>query len=199
MARFGITSANILGIGVSPLRKIARQIGRDQDLAEQLWLTGIHEARTLACFVADPASISEAVAERWIRDFDNWAICDAACLHLFDKTPWAWNKAKEWSRRDREFERRAGFAVMAALAVHDKKAPDARFLQFLPFIRRAATDDRNFVKKAVNWALRQIGKRNAPLNTAAIDEAEQIAKIDSRTARWIASDALRELRKWQQK
>ncbi|MEZ5355585.1 MAG: DNA alkylation repair protein [Bryobacteraceae bacterium] len=196
MARFGIRSGKMLGIGVTALRKLARRIGRGQVLAEQLWKSGIHEARVLACFLAEPDRITESVAEDWVRDFDNWAVCDAACWHLFDKTPWAWKKAREWSSRDEEFVRRAGFAIMAALAMHDKQASDARLLRFLPLIRRAATDERNFVKKAVNWALRQIGKRNQSLNAAAIAEAERIARIDSRAARWIARDALRELRAW---
>jgi 3-methyladenine DNA glycosylase AlkD len=194
MARFGITSRNMLGIGVVPLRKLARRIGRDQKLAEQLWKSGIHEARVLACFLADPVRITEATADRWVRDFDNWAVCDAACWHLFDKTPWAWTKANEWAGREEEFVRRAGFAVMAALAMHDKSATDAQLRAFLPVIRAAADDDRNFVRKAVNWALRQIGKRNAVLNKAAIAEAERIARLESRAARWIAKDALKELR-----
>ncbi|MEZ5404478.1 MAG: DNA alkylation repair protein [Bryobacteraceae bacterium] len=196
MARFGIVSKNTLGISVTTLRRLAKPIGRDQKLAEQLWKTGIHEARVLACFVAEPDKVTGAVAARWVRDFDNWAVCDAACYHLFDKTDWAWEKAREWAGRDEEFVKRAGFAVVAAMAVHDKSAPDAIFRRFLPLIRREATDERNFVKKAVNWALRQIGKRNPALNAAAIAEAERIAEIDSRAARWVAKDALRELRRW---
>jgi 3-methyladenine DNA glycosylase AlkD len=193
MARFGINPRNTLGVSIPMLRRIARQAGKDHRLAQELWQSGIHEARILAAMVDDPARVTEAEMERWVKDFDSWDVCDQVCSNLFDKTAYAHRKAVAWSRRDDEFVKRAGFVLMAALAVHDKSAPDAAFRKFLPLITRSATDERNFVKKAVNWALRQIGKRNAALNRAAIATAREIQQIDSRAARWIAADALREL------
>lgn len=195
MARFGINVDNALGISVTQLRKLARQIQRDHDLAQQLWASGIHEARILASIVDLPSEVSEAQMEAWAAEFNSWDLVDQCCGNLFDKTPFAWDKATQWSRREEQFVKRAGFSLMAYLAVHDKKAPDARFERFLPIIEREASDDRNFVKKSVNWALRQIGKRNGRLNEAAIRRAERIKRIDSKAARWIASDALRELTK----
>lgn len=194
MARYGIKSARAYGVSAPNLMKIARQIGRDHALAEELWLTGVLEARALATLVDEPARVTEEQMERWARDLDNWAIVDACCGKLFDKTPFAYRKAEEWTRREDEFVKRAGFSLMAALAVHDKRAADSAFLKFLPLIRRESTDERNVVKKAVNWALRQIGKRNLALNEAAVQTAEEIRRLDSRAARWIAADALRELR-----
>ncbi len=193
MARFGIPTHNALGISVPVLRRLAREIGRDHDLAQELWASGLHEARILAAMIDNPRRVTQAQMECWAKGLDSWDVCDACCANLFDKTPFAYRKATEWSRRNEEFVKRAGFALMAALAVHDKKAGDGKFLKFLPAIRRESRDDRNFVKKAVNWALRQIGKRNVKLNRAAIKAAEEIRRIDSRSARWIAADALREL------
>ena len=193
MARFGINPQNTLGISIPTLRKVARSTGKDHQLAQELWETGIHEARILACFVDEPTRVTEAQMDRWASDFDSWDLCDQCCANLFDRTPFAYQKAREWSSREEEFVKRASFALMAALAVHDKKAPDQVLEAFFPIILDAATDDRNYVKKAVNWALRQIGKRNRNLNETAIQTAQQIAEIDSKTARWIASDALREL------
>ena len=163
-------------------------------MASALWATGIHDARALATLVADPKVISEAEIEEWVRQFDCWAICDSACLHLLWKTPFAWRKAREWATRQPEYERRAGFALIAALAVHDGKATDRQFRAALRLIRIAAGDERNYVKKAVNWALRQIGKRNAALRERAMKTAEELAAAQSRSARWIGADALRELR-----
>lgn len=194
MERFEINSRNTLGVSVPSIRKLAKEIGRDHRLALDLWKTGIHEARLIAGFIDDPAEVTETQMERWARDFDSWDICDQACSNLFDKTRFAAMKAGEWTRREGEFVKRAGFVLMAALAVHDKKADDGLFESFLPMIKREATDERNFVRKAVNWALRQIGKRNARLNRAAIKTAKEIQRIDSRAAKWIASDALRELK-----
>lgn len=194
MARFGITTGAALGISVPALRALSREIGRDHDLAAELWASGIHEARILAAMVDDPKLVTEEQMEHWALDIDSWDVCDGACGTLFDKTPFAYRKAVQWSARSEEYVKRAGFVLMASLAVHDKKAPDQAFLDFLPLIAREATDDRNFVKKAVNWALRQIGKRNARLNAAAITAAEEVRLLDSRAARWIAADALRELR-----
>jgi 3-methyladenine DNA glycosylase AlkD len=193
MARFGIRTHNALGISVPVLRRLAREIGRYHDLAQELWASGLHEARILAALIDNPRRVTRAQMERWAKGFDSWDVCDACCANLFDKTPFAYRKATEWSRRSKEFVKRAGFALMAALAVHDKKAGDGKFLKFLPAIRRESRDERNFVKKAVNWALRQIGKRNLKLNRAAIKMAREIRKIDSRSARWIAEDAPREL------
>lgn len=192
-ARFAIPTHNLLGIRAPVLKKIAREIGRDQAIAEALWESDIREARSIAAMTADPARITERQVERWVRDFDSWDACDGCCLYLFAYLPYAWRKVFEWSRRKREFEKRAGFALAAVLAVHDKAAPDEKFLKFLPVIQREAGDHRNFVKKAVNWALRQIGKRNRRLNRAATRTAREIHRQASPSARWIASDALREL------
>ena len=194
MARFGIRSTQVLGISVAELRKTAQPIGKDHALALALWKTGIFEARVLAFLIDDPDQVNEKQMERWAGDFDNWAICDGVCLHLFRKTPFAWIKAVEWSGRKEEFVKRAGFVLMAVLAVHDKKTDDWKFLDLLPLIQEAASDGRNGVKKAVNWALRQIGKRNRVLHAAAVRVAEKIRGLDSPSARWIASDALREFR-----
>lgn len=195
MARFGIGVENALGgIGVPVLRKLAREIGKNHRLAGELWKSGIHEARHLAAMIDEPERVTEAQAERWVKQFDSWDVCDGCCLNLFDKTPFAFRKALEWSRREEEFVKRAAFSLMAVLAVHDKHLTDGKFQKLLSIIKRESTDERNFVKKAVNWALRQTGKRNLRLNRAAIETAEEVRKIDSPSARWIATDALRELR-----
>ena len=173
---------------------MAGEIGNDHKLAQLLWASGIHEARILAGLVDEPALVTERQLERWALDFDSWDVCDLACSNLFDRTPWAYRKAHEWSAREETFVKRAGFVLMAALSVHDKTAPDIAFTQFFPLIRREAGDDRNFVKKAVNWALRQIGKRNLALNRAAVKVAQNIQRQNTRSARWIAADALRELK-----
>jgi 3-methyladenine DNA glycosylase AlkD len=193
MARYGIRSRRVLGVPTPTLRAMAKRIGRHHALAQELWQTGILEARVIASLIADPKLVTEELMESWAADFDCWALCDGACCVLFDKTRFAWKKAIEWSRRDEEYGKRGAYAIMAALAVHDKVAPDAKYLRFLPVIRRGATDERNFVRKAVNWALRQIGKRNRALNRAAIAEARKIRELNTRSARWIAADALREL------
>ncbi len=192
--RFGIISqAEQLGISAPVLRAIARAHRRDHALALALWGYGIHEVRGLATLVEDPRQVTRGQVERWVRDCDNWAVTDALAF-LVDRTPFAETKAHAWSARRAEFVKRAGFAIMAGMAVHRKELPDEVFLRFLPVIAREATDERNFVKKAVNWALRQVGKRNPRLCRAAIAEARRIQKLDSRSARWIAADALRELR-----
>jgi len=194
MAGYGIASTKALGVPLEVLRSMAREIGHDHRLALGLWTTGILDARILAAFVDEPARVTGVQMDRWAAGFDSWAVCDGVCLHLFVKTPHAHGKARLWSSDKREFVRRAGFTLMACLAVHDKRAPDSRFERFFPLIIRTATDERNFVKKAVNWALRQIGKRNRRLNKHAIRVGERIRRLDSGSARWIASDALRELR-----
>jgi 3-methyladenine DNA glycosylase AlkD len=193
MARFGINPKNTYGVSIPSLRNMAKEIHENHALAQQLWSSGIHEARILACIIDDAKKVTEAQLEAWVKDFDSWDVCDQCCSNLFDKTELAHKKAIEWSRRNEEFVKRAGFVMMAALAVHDKRAGDEAFLKFLPIIKRESVDNRNFVRKAVNWALRQIGKRNQTLNKAAIQTAKEIQNIDSNSARWIASDALREL------
>lgn len=194
MARFGIRGENVYGVSVPNLRSLAKKVGKNHQVAIDLWKTGIHEARILASMVDDPREVTVDQMESWVRDFDSWDVVDGSCGNLFDKTPFAIAKAMEWSKREREFEKRAGFVLMAELAVHNKTLSNETFLRFLPVITREAVDNRNFVKKAVNWALRQIGKRNLALNRAAIATAEKIHNIDSTAARWIASDALRELK-----
>jgi 3-methyladenine DNA glycosylase AlkD len=193
MRRFGIKGEKMLGVAIPVLRKMAKETGKSHELALAIWQTGIHEARILAGMIEEVEKVSEKQMERWARDFDSWDVCDQVCLNLFDKTAVAYKKALEWSRRKEEFVKRAGFALMAALAVHDKMAKDSKFAKFFPAIKKEARDERVYVKKAVNWALRQIGKRNKALNKKAIVVAQEISKINSKTAKWIATDALREL------
>jgi 3-methyladenine DNA glycosylase AlkD len=193
MARYAIPSDNALGVRVSDIRLLARGIGRNHELAAALWETGVYEARMLTSFVDEPARVTSAQMDRWCRDFDNWAICDTLCFHLFDRTPHAWQKVAQWSTRREEFEKRAAFALLWGLAAHDKRADNARFAEALAFIERAADDDRNFVKKAVNMSLRAIGKRNQSLNAAALAVARRLADSQQPTARWVGKDALREL------
>ena len=189
----GITGGQVLGISMPKLRKLGKEIGKDHELAQAAWETGLHEARILASLIDDPAQVTEAQMEAWVVAFDAWDVCDQVCMNLFDKTPFAYQKALEWSEREPEFEKRAGFAMMAVLAWHDKTAPDDQFLQFLPVIKREAHDKRNFVKKAVNWALRQIGKRNKALNAAAITTARELEAMDAKAAQWIGRNAVKEL------
>ncbi len=193
MARYGINPHNTLGVSIPNLRKLARQAGKDHTLALELWDSGIHEAHILAGMVDDPGLVTQKQMDSWVKDFDSWDVCDQVCLNLFSKTATAFEKALEWSGHPEEFVKRAGFSLMACLAIGDKKAPDARFEIFMQAIERESSDERNYVKKAVNWALRQVGKRNLRLNRSAIQVAERIYKRDSKSARWIASDALREL------
>lgn len=193
-ARFGIDVSSSLGISMSRIRPLARRIGKDHGLAQALWGSGIREARILATLVDDPASVTEDQMEAWARGFRSWEVVDAACCNLFDRTPFRYTKAVEWAGREEEFVKRAGFSLMAGIAVHDKKARDDQLLALLPVIRRESCDRRNFVRKSVNWALRQIGKHNAALNQAAIEAAEEISALDCKGANWIAFGALRELR-----
>ena len=193
MARFAIVAHKAFGVSVGSLRQHAKRLGQNHELAAALWDTGWYEARLLACFVDDPARVTPAQMDRWCRDFDNWAICDTVCFHLFDHTPHAWRKLEPWSRRRGEFAKRAAFALLWALSVHDKRAADEPFLQGLALIERHADDERNFVKKAVNMALRAVGKRNAALNTAAVAVARRLCSAQDPTARWIGRDALKEL------
>ena len=193
MARFGITPKKAYGIKIPDLRTFAKEIGKDHQMAVHLWKSDIRETRILACMIEDPNIVTEEQMEQWVMDFDYWELCDQCCMNLFEKMPIAYQKAVEWSFRDEEFVKRAGFALMARLAVSDKKAEDAKFEEFFPHIIRESVDGRNYVKKAVNWALRQIGKRNIVLNEKAMEVSNKIHKIDSKSAKWIASDALREL------
>jgi len=193
MARYGINPKNNLGISIYVLRPLAKEIGPDHNLALQLWDSGIHDARLLAVFVEDPAQVTSAQMNRWVKDFNSWDVCDQACTSLFDLTPLAWEKVFEWEKREEEFVRRAAFSLIAGLAVHDKKATDEKFETVFPLIKKHSVDERNYVKKAVNWALRNIGKRNLELNNKTIQLSEEILCIDSRSAKWIARDALREL------
>jgi 3-methyladenine DNA glycosylase AlkD len=193
MKRFGINPNNTYGVSIPNLRKIAKQIGTSHTLAQQLWKSSIHEARIIASMIDDPKMVTEEQLENWVKDIDSWDVCDQCCGNLFCRTGFVYQKAVELSKQNQEFIKRAGFVLMAELAVHDKKAKDTEFLKFLPLIKRESTDNRNFVKKAVNWALRQIGKRNATLNKAAIQTAKEIQTMASKTAKWIASDTLKEL------
>ena len=193
MARYGIEVEKAFGVPVPALRKMAREIRGDHALAERLWATGIHDAKHLAALSDNPRQVTEAQMERWARDFDSWDVVDGCCNNLFRKTEFAHRKAVEWTSREEEYVKRAGFVFMACLALHDKAAPNAVFERYLRLLKKGATDERNFVKKAVNWALRQIGKRNLKLHAAAIATAKQIRELDSKPARWIAADALREL------
>ena len=193
MARFGINPRNTFGVSIPNLRKIAKAAGNDHELALQLWDSGIHEARILSVFIDDPALVTLEQMEEWVSDFDSWDVCDQVCSNLFDKTSSAYRKATEWAGREDEFVKRAGFVLMATLAVHDKAAGENEFEKFLSMIKREASDGRNFVKKAVNWALRQIAKRNTYLNKLAVKTAVEIQELHSRSARWIAADAIREL------
>ena len=192
MARFGINPQGTLGIPIPILRRIAKDVGRNQLLAEQLWSSGIHEARTLASLIAEPQCVTNKLMDRWVRDFDSWDVCDQVCGNLFRYSPLAWKKAQQWSHAKQEYVKRAGFVLMAGLTVADKQAVDAQFIPFLALIEREAYDERNFVKKAVNWALRQIGKRNAALCKRATATAHALLKQSSPSAHWIARDALRE-------
>ena len=193
MARFGMTVDRRLGISVPDLRVMAKELGKDHELALELWKTGIAEARMVAALIDDPKKLTEAQMEDWVKDIDSWDVCDQVCMNLFEKVPLAWQKIIDWSQREEEFVKRTAFSLMACLAWHDKKAKDERFIALLPVIIRNANDDRNFVRKAVNWALRNIGKRNSNLNRAALNAAREIQGLDSKTARWIAADAIREM------
>jgi 3-methyladenine DNA glycosylase AlkD len=193
MAKYGMTIEQRLGVSVPDMRKLAKEIGKDHKLALDLWRTGIAEARIVAGMIGDPAKLTEEQMEEWVKGIDSWDVCDQVCMNLFEKNQLAWKKIVDWSGREEEFVKRTAFSLTACLAWHDKKASDEKFVALLPVIIRGATDERNFVKKAVNWALRNIGKRNLKLNEAAINTAKEIQRFDSKAARWIAGDAIREL------
>jgi 3-methyladenine DNA glycosylase AlkD len=193
MARYGINQKNNLGISIYQLRPLANQIGRNHALALRLWDSQIHDARLLACFIDDPEKVTAEQMDKWAGDFDSWDICDQACTSLFDLSSLAYEKVYQWANHEKEFVKRAAFSLIAGLAVHNKNATDKDFECFLPLLTQHAIDDRNYVKKAVNWALRNIGKRNLHLNQVALKTANEMQKMDSKSARWIASDAIREL------
>ncbi|UCH62956.1 MAG: DNA alkylation repair protein [Fidelibacterota bacterium] len=193
MARYGMTAERRLGVSVPDMRKIAKESGKDHQLALELWKSGIPEARILAAMIGEPNKLTEDQMEDWVKDFNSWDVCDQVCMNLFDKTPLAWKKISDWSEREEEFIKRAAFALIACLAWHDKEAKDEEFIELFSVIIQGTTDERNYVKKAVSWALRHIGKRNPKLNRAALKTAREIQRIDSKSARWIASDAIREL------
>lgn len=193
LVRFGINAKKAFGVSVSNIQVLAKEIGRDHELAADLWKTGWYEARMLTSFVDEPHRVTPAQMDRWCKDFDNWAICDTICFHLFDRTPHAWSKVEQWGDRSQEFEKRAAFALLASLAGHDKKARNDSFLASFPLMEHAAADDRNFVKKAVSWALRRIGGRNHELYDAAIPLAQRLAKSENAAARWVGKDVLRDL------
>jgi len=193
MARYGIVVEKRLGVSIPELRKIAKEIGKNHDLALELWNTGISDALILASMIGEPEKLTEEQMEEWVKDFNSWDVCDQVCNNFFNSHPLVWKKILDWSKREEVFVKRAAFALLSCLAVHDKEAPDEKFIDFFPVIKREASDNRNFVKKAVNWALRNIGKRNLNLNKAAIKVAGEIQQIDSKASRWIGSNALREL------
>lgn len=193
MARYGINSKNNLGVSIYKLREIAKEMGQDHEIALKLWNSGIHDARLLACFIDNPSEVTGGQMDSWAQDFDSWDICDQACTSLFDLTTLAWAKVFEWAEQPDEFVKRGAFSLIAGLTVHDKKASDEKFEQFIPLIKKHSHDERNYVKKAVNWAIRNIGKRNKNLNKVMIKLSRELLKDDSKVAKWIASDALREL------
>jgi 3-methyladenine DNA glycosylase AlkD len=193
MARYGIATEKRLGVKVPEMRRIAKRVGQDHQLAQELWRSGIAEGRIVASMVDVPAEVTTQQMDAWVRDFNSWDICDQVCMNLFDKTPLAWQKARDWSTREPEFQKRAAYALIACLASHDKDAPDEQFIDLIPVIKQAATDDRNYVKKAVSWALRNIGKRNRHLNQIALDVAQELEALESKPARWIARDVCRDL------
>ncbi len=193
MARYGMAVEGRLGVNIPVLRKLAKELGRHHALALNLWESGIAEARILAAMIDDPAQLTEAQMEAWVQDFNSWDVCDQVCLNLFDKTPLAWDKVRQWAARPEEFVKRAAFTLIACLAWHDKQASDEQFIELVPLILEGAKDERNYVKKAVSWALRQLGKRNIRLNQIAIQTAQEMATADEKSVRWVAHDVLKDL------
>jgi 3-methyladenine DNA glycosylase AlkD len=192
MARYGLPSDNALGVSVGAIQKVAKDLGRNHELAESLWTTGIYEARLLSAFVGEPQKVTSAQMDRWCRDFDNWGVVDTVCFKLFDQTPHAWKKVEQWAKRKDEFQKRAGYVLLACLCGHDKKATNEQFLRCLPLIEEASTDGRNFVKKGVSWALRGIGRRNLELNKAATELSQRLSNSSDATARWLGKEGLKE-------
>ena len=194
MTRYAIPNDKAFGVSMSDIQKLAKTVGRNHELALALWETGWYESRMITAFIDEPERVTKSQMDRWCREFDNWAICDTLCFKLFDQTPHAWSKVVEWSSKEDEYVKRAAFALLASLAGHDKSATDKQFLDCLPLIERAATDERNFVKKGVSWALRGLGRRNARLNKAALELAERLANSSDKSSRWIGREAIRELK-----
>lgn len=193
MKRYGLPNDNAVGMSMGKIQAFAKRVGKDHALAQQLWASGGYEARMVAAYIDEPAKVTRRQMDAWARDFDNWGTCDTVCFVLFDRTPFAYDKVRQWAKSEREFVRRGAFALMASLAGHDKKAPDARFLELLPLVEKYATDERNFVKKGVSWALRRTGTRGPALKKACIVVARRLAASDDATARWAGKDALRDL------
>ncbi|MCK4256898.1 DNA alkylation repair protein [candidate division WOR-3 bacterium] len=193
MARYGMVTLKRLGVSIPNMRKMAKELGKDHNLALELWKTGIPEAMILAAMIDEPEKLTEKQMEDWVKDINSWDVCDQVCMNLFENTPLVWKKILDWSEREEEFVKRTAYTLIACLAWHKKKTEDEKFTKLFPVIKHGASDERNFVKKAVNWALRNIGKRNTNLNKAAINAAKEIQQIDSKTARWIASSAIKEL------
>lgn len=193
MARYGMAVEHRLGMSIPDMRKLAKELGKNHDLALELWKTGMVEAKIVAAMIDDPERVTEMQMEEWVKDINSWDVCDQLCMNLFDKTPLAWKKIRDWSKREEEFVKRTAFALIACLAWHDKEKEDEKFIELFSLIKEGAVDERNFVKKAVNWALRNIGKRNLNLNKAAIKFAKEIQHFDSKAARWIANNAIKEL------
>ncbi|HYE88832.1 MAG TPA: DNA alkylation repair protein [Vicinamibacterales bacterium] len=193
MARYGLPSANTFGVSMATMHPAAKRLGRNQALAEALWKTGWYEARIMCAFVGDPARMTPALMDAWCNDFDSWGVTDTMCFKLFDQSPHAWQMVPKWVKRKGEFQKRAGFVMMACLAAHDHHATDAAFLKCLPMIEKGAADDRNFVKKGVSWAIRHIGHRNARLHAAAVATATRLSRSANATARWVGKDALRDI------
>ncbi len=193
MARYGIPSDKALGVPVGKIRDLGKRLGRNHELAAALWETDIYEARMLCAFLDEPALVTPAQMDHWCEDFDSWAICDTVCFHLFDRTPHAFGKVKQWTRRREEFVKRGAFALLACLALHDKVTDDEPFAKCLPLIERAATDERNFVKKGVSWALRGVGRRSPGLHAATAAMAERLAESTNAVSRWVGKDVLRDI------
>jgi len=193
MARYGMIAERRLGVSVPDMRKIAKEVGKDHRLALALWTTGIPEAKIVASMIDEPEKLTEEQMEAWVTGINSWDICDQVCMNLFEKTPLVWKKIRDWAERDEEFVKRTAFSLIACLAWHNKEVEDEKFIELFPVIKQGATDERNFVKKAVNWALRNIGKRNPNLNKAALKAAKEIQQIDCKTTHWVASNAIKEL------
>ena len=193
MKRYGLPGDNAVGMSMGTIQAFAGKVGKDHALAQQLWASGGYEARMVAAYIDEPGKVTRRQMDAWARDFDNWGTCDTVCFVLFDRTPFAYDKVAQWAKSDREFVRRGAFALMASLAGHDKKAPDARFVELLPLVEKYAIDDRNFVKKGVSWALRRTGTRSPALKKACIAVARRLAASDDAAARWVGKDALRDL------
>ena len=193
MARYGIVTNNRLGVSIPDIRKIAKDFGKNHETALILWKTGYQDAKITAALIDEPDKVTESQMDEWVKEIDSWDVCDQICMNLFDKTPYAWGKIIEWSKRDEEFVKRTAFSLLACLAWHDKNADDNKFIRYFPLIKKNSSDERNYVKKAVSWSLRHIGKRNINLHKAALKLAYEIKQIDTKTAKWIGSDVIRDL------